>query len=105
MERTQLAPSDPGQMTVTPRVVDAIEMIAQIAGTGAGSTTIVMITLEPVSLAVEAMEATTVDTAVVDTTDLTRVPAQTSLTATICSMVHVKRTRTWRMESGNRVTR
>jgi hypothetical protein len=92
-------------MIVTRQAVDAIEMIAQIAGTGAGNMMIVMITLELVSLAIEAMEATAVDTAVVDTADLTRVLAQTSLTATICSMVHVTRTRTWRTESGNRVTR
>ena len=105
MERTQSAPSDPGQMSVTRRTVDAIETIAQIARTGAGNMMIAMITLELVSLAIEAMEATAVDTAVVDTTDLTRVLTQTSVTPMICSMVHVKRTRTWRTESGNRVTR
>jgi hypothetical protein len=92
-------------MSVTRQAVDAIEMIAQIAGTGAGNMMIAMITLELVSLAIKAMEATEVDTAVVDTTDLTRVLAQISLTPMICSMVHVKRTRTWRTESGNRITR
>ena len=105
MERTQSAPNDPGQMSVTRRVVDAIEMNAQNAGTGAGNMMIVMIMFELVSLAIEATEATAVDTAVVDTTDLTIVLAQASLTPMICSMVRVKRTHTWRTESGSRITR
>jgi hypothetical protein len=42
---------------------------------------------------------------VVDTTDLTRVLAQTSLTPMICSMVLVKRTHMWRTESRSRITR
>ena len=106
-ERTLSVSSDPGQTSVTLRSVDAIEMIAQIAGTGAGSKVMMieMVTLEPAFLAIEAMEATAADIVVVDTADPTRVLAQISLAATICSTVHVRRTHTWRTESGNRITR
>jgi hypothetical protein len=81
-------------MSATRKAVDAIEMIAQIAGTGAGSTTIAMITSEPDFQAIEAMvvdfqaiEATVVDTAAVDTADPTRVLhriSRTTPTPTTC---------------------
>ena len=107
MERMLSASSDLGLMIVAIRSVDAIVMIAQIAGAGAGSKDMMieMITSEPGFLAVEAMEAIAVDTAAVVTTDQTRVRARTFQTLMTCSMAHVMRTHTWRTESRNRITR